>query len=163
MTTEAMHLRAMWRIGGLVGLAAVWVLSGLPDCALAQQGYGSYYGQKVVQSSGQLGKQNPANYLYDKYFYNRPSVSPYINMDRIDPLNGTSYQSYVRPEQQRREQTMLAQSAYIDARKKAGNVGDTRFPGATYGGGGTAILKPPPKPKSNPGSYYNHWYGNWAK
>ena len=40
---------------------------------------------------------------------------------------------------------MQAQNAYLDARKKAGDVGDTRFPGATYGGGGTAILKPPPK------------------
>jgi hypothetical protein len=144
--------------------AACWgCVSAIP--ALGQQGYGSYYGQNVVKSSGQLGKQSVATYLYDQNFYRRPSVSPYINLDRVDPLGGDTYQAYVRPEQERRERTMQAQSAYIDARKRAGNVGDTRYPGATYGGGGTAIMKPPakrPSPASS-SAYYNHWYGSWAK
>jgi len=161
--TESNHPRLVRRIGRLVGLAALCALGALPRCAWAQQGYGSYYGQKVVQSSGQLAKQSPTNYLYDKYFYNRPSVSPYINLDRMDSLDGTAYQTYVRPEKERREQTMQAQRAYVDARKREGRVGDTRYPGATYGGGGTAIMKPPPKPTSTPGAYHNHWYGGWAK
>ena len=135
----------------------------MSQSAVAQQGYGSYYGQNVTQSHGQLGTQSTSRYLYDQYFYKRPSVSPYINVDRMDTMSGTAYQSYVRPEQERRQATKIAQSAYIDARKKAGNVGDTRYPGATFGGGGTAILKPPPKPTQNTGAYYNHWYGNWAK
>jgi hypothetical protein len=163
MTIELNHPRAMRQIGGLIAFAALWALGGPPSSASAQQGYGSYYGQKVTQSSGQIGKQSPANYLYDKYFYNRPSVSPYINLDRVDPMDGTAYQTYVRPEKERREQTMQAQRAYIDARKREGRVGDTRYPGATYGGGGTAIMKPPPKPTSTPGAYHNHWYGGWAK
>jgi hypothetical protein len=163
--TESNYPRGMRCIAGLVGLAAAWALGGWPDCAWAQQGYGSYYGQKAVQSGGQLVKGSPANYLYDKYFYNRPSVSPYLNLGRMDPLDGTAYQAYVRPEQERRERTMQAQNAYLDARKREGRVGDTRYPGATYGGGGTAILKPPPKRPSNSTSsaYYNHWYGSWAK
>jgi hypothetical protein len=147
-----------WLILVLIGLLSVW-----NQAARAQQGYGSYYGQSAAKT-GILAKGNPTNYLYDKYFYRRPSVSPYANLDRGGGLDGTSYQLYVRPEQQRREATMQAQNAYIDARKRAGNVGDTRFPGATYGGGGTAIMKPAAKtPNATPSAYYNHWYGSWAK
>lgn len=132
--------------------------------AAAQQGYGSYYGQKITSGGGNGAKANPTTYLYDKYFYNRPSVSPYLNLGRADDLDGTAYQAYVRPEQQRRQATKYAQAQYLDYRKKEGRVGETRFPGATYGGGGTAIMKPPPKaPNSTPSAYYNHWYGNWAK
>jgi hypothetical protein len=136
-------------------------LIGLPQCALGQQGYGSYYGQTVVKSHGQLGTQSSSRYLYDEYFNKRPSVSPYINLDRFDTMDGTAYQSYVRPEQQRRDNAMAAQRTYIDARKREGRVGDTRYPGATYGGGGTAIMKPHAKPVSTPGAYHNHWYGGW--
>jgi len=154
-----------WGVAGCLGLAAACWCCASAQPAVAQQGYGSYYGQNVVKSGGQLGTQSVARYLYDKDFYRRPSVSPYINLDRMDTMSGTSYQAYVRPEQQRRERTMEAQNAYIDARKRAGNVGDTRYPGATYGGGGTAIMKPPPKRPSPASSsaYYNHWYGSWAK
>ncbi len=143
-------------MGGLVVCCAVY-----SEVAVGQQGYGSYYGQTVKQTHGQLGAQSSSRYLYDQYFYKRSSVSPYINLDRLDTYSGTSYQSYVRPEQERRERTMAAQSAYIDARKREGRVGDTRFPGATYGGGGTAIMKPVPQQKSTPSAYYNHWYGGW--
>jgi len=159
------HSSALVRTAGQLGLGAACWCCALAVPATAQQGYGSYYGQNVTQSSGQIGSQSVGRYLYDKEFYRRPSVSPYINMNRLDPMSGTAYQAYVRPEQERREQTMQAQNAYIDARKKAGNVGDTRFPGATYGGGGTAIMKPPSKRPSPAASsaYYNHWYGGWAK
>jgi hypothetical protein len=116
-----------------------------------------------VKSGGQIGAQSVERYLYDKNFYRRPSVSPYINLDRLDPMGGTAYQAYVKPEQERRQRTMQAQNAYIDARKREGRVGDTRFPGATYGGSGTAILKPLPKQSSTPSAYYNHWYGGWQK
>ncbi len=164
MSTTKYKTRRL-RTAACLGLAvACWCCS-WADRAAAQQGYGSYYGQNVVQSGGQLGSQSVGRYLYDKEFYRRPSVSPYLNMNRLDTASGTSYQTYVRPEQERRERTMQAQNAYLDARKKAGNVGDTRFPGATYGGGGTAILKPPPKrpSPSSSSAYYNHWYGSWAK
>lgn len=132
--------------------------------ASAQQGYGSYYGQSVTKTHGQLGTQSTSRYLYDEYFYKRSSVSPYQNLDRLDTMDGTAYQAYVRPEQQRREATRQAQSAYLDYRKKEGRVGETRFPGATFGaGGGTAIMKPASKPVPTNGAYHNHWYGSWAK
>jgi hypothetical protein len=131
------------------------------NIAFGQQGYGSYYGQTVKQTHGQLGTQSTSRYLYDQHFYKRSTVSPYVNLDRMDPYSGDAYHAYVKPEQERRQRTMAAQSAYIDARKREGRVGDTRFPGATYGGGGTAIMKPVPQQKSTPSAYYNHWYGGW--
>jgi hypothetical protein len=130
--------------------------------ASAQQGYGGYYGQQVTKTHGQIGTQSSSRYLYDQYFYKRSTVSPYLNLDRYDTMDGTAYQAYVRPEQQRREATRQAQAQYLDYRKKEGRVGETRFPGATYGGG-TAIMKPLPKPAATPGAYHNHWYGGWAK
>lgn len=160
----ASHHSMMRRTATQIVLAALWALASLTNSACAQQGYGSYYGQSVVQSHGQVAKENPSTYLYNKYFYSKSAVNPAINLDRMDPLDGTAYQAYVRPEQERRAQTMQAQNAYIDARKREGRVGDTRFPGATYGGGGTAIMKPPQKrPNAQPSAYYNHWYGGWAK
>jgi hypothetical protein len=141
--------------------ASVCLSSGVAE---GQQGYGSYYGQTVTKTHGQLGAQSSSRYLYDEYFYKRSTVSPYINLGRLDTMGGDAYQSYVRPEQQRREQTKMAQAVYLDARKKEGRVGETRFPGATYGGGGTAIMKPLPKrPNATPSAYHNHWYGGWAK
>ncbi len=164
MMTATKQLGTTRRIVAILGLAAIGTLGGLTGRTCAQQGYGSYYGQTVTQSHGQLGAQSTSRYLYDEYFYKRSSVNPAINLDRMDPAGGTAYQAYVRPEQERRERTMQAQNAYIDARKREGRVGDTRFPGATYGGGGTAIMKPPQKrPNATPSAYYNHWYGGWAK
>jgi hypothetical protein len=143
-----------------VALAALAMLA-VAGSAAAQQGYGSYYGQQVSRGASAL-PATPNNYLYDKYFYNRPTVSPYANIDRLDSDSGTSYQTYVRPQQQARQQQRYAQAMYIDSRKKEGRVGDTRYPGAM--GGGTPILKPAQKrPQSTPGAYHNHWYGGWNK
>jgi hypothetical protein len=134
----------------------------VPGAIAIGQGYGQYYGQNFKKYGGQLGTQSTDRYLYDKYFYHRPSVSPYLNLDRPDTMSGTSYQAYVRPEQQRREATMAAQRDYIAERKREGRVGDTRYPGAIYGQSGGKIWRTP-QPTSAPSAYYNHWYGNWAK
>ena len=145
----------------LAVFASTCVLLAWTNSAPAQQGYGNYYGQNFKKYGGQIGTQSSSRYLYDKYFYHTPSVSPYVNLGRADTMSGTSYQAYVRPEQERRQATKYAQSAYIDARKREGKVGDTRFPGATYGEAGTAYMKPVPQRKSTPSAYYNHWYGGW--
>lgn len=126
-------------------------------------GYGSYYTQNVTKPGGTLGAQSSSRYLYDKYFYQRPTVSPYLNVGRPGSDMAASYQTYVRPEQQRREAAETASRAYVQQRKLEGNVGDTRLPGAAYGGGlSSAILKPAAPTKATPSSYYNHWYGGWA-
>jgi hypothetical protein len=131
-------------------------------CAYAQfpNGYGSYY----TQNAGLRGAQSSNKYLYDKYFYHRPTVSPYMSLSRPGSDPATNYFTYVRPELQRREAAQQASMAYVQQRKLEGRVGETRYPGAAFIGGtmNDAILKPVPSVKATPSSYYNHWYGGWA-
>jgi hypothetical protein len=144
--------------------AALWLVGWCAVPATAQQGYGSYYGQKVVNPVGGMKAASPTNYLYDKYYYNRPTVSPYANLDRLDTLDGTAYQAYVRPQQEARQRQRYDNAVYLNQRKLEGRVGDTRYPGAIGAGGGTAIMKPQQKrPQSTMGAYHNHWYGAWQK
>jgi hypothetical protein len=142
--------------------SAAWLVVAVNVEAASGQGYGQYFSQNFNKYGGQLGTQSNSRYLYDKYFYHRPTVSPYLNVFRPDTMSGTSYQAYVRPEQQRREAMTMAQSSYIAERKIQGNVGDTRFPGAVSGLGGGTIYKTPQR-SATPSAYYNHWYGSWAR
>lgn len=147
-----------------VGLACV--LGGSTRAAAqVPQSYGQYYQKNAAKYRGQFGTQSSTRYLYDKYFYNSPGVSPYMNLYRPGTMSDTAYQAYVRPEQQRRAAAERAQAAYLQQRKLEGNVGDTRYPGANFVGAtvGDAYLKPVPAVKSPNSAYYNHWYGNWAK
>lgn len=125
--------------------------------------YGQYYQSKIPSYSGP-GIATSNKYLYDKYFYQRPTVSPYINVGRLDTDFGTSYQAYVRPELERREASAAAQRAYVQQRKLEGRVGETRYPGAGFVGAnpGQSLMKPSLPASTTPSSYYNHWYGNWA-
>ena len=59
---------AFGRAAGHLGLAAVCCCT-LVGTAAAQQGYGSYYGQTVKQSHGQLGTQSVGAYLYESTPY----------------------------------------------------------------------------------------------
>lgn len=113
----------------------------------AQQGYGAYYQQNAAKFGGSTAL-NPTNYLYNQYFNNRPSVSPYLNLSRRAPAGTTPYQAYVRPEQQRRQNVARQQSSNIAARKQQGNVG----------GMPTALKAGQPKRQASP--YYNQWYGS---
>jgi hypothetical protein len=126
-------------------------------------GYGAYYSQNVTSPGGMRGVESSSRYLYDKYFYQRSSVSPYLNLGRSGGDIATSYQTYVRPELQRREANAASSRAYVQQRKLEGRVGETRLPGAGFIGGtiNDARLKPVPQVTSRPSSYYNHWYGGW--
>lgn len=151
------------RLVPLVSVAAAIVLSLAipPRAAVAQQSYSDYYRRSLPQTGGGMGTASSSRYLYDKYFYHRPTVSPYINLSRPDPYGSTSYQAYVRPELERREAASQVRSAYVQQRKLEGRVGETRYPGAGFVGGtlSDAWLKPVPPIKSTPSFYYNHWYG----
>jgi hypothetical protein len=129
------------------------------DCQVPSN-YGAYYSQ----SAGSRGVQSSNRYLYDKYMYQRPTVSPYVNLARPGSDSATSYQTFVRPELERREAAAQTQRAYVQQRKLQGNVGQTVYPGAGFSGGtvNNALMKPAPAMKSTPSSYYNHWYGGWA-
>ncbi len=65
------------------------------------QSYTSYYNQELKQNYKPMA--NVRNYTYNRYFYHRPSVSPYLSLTRITrPDNLNNYYRYVRPEQERR-------------------------------------------------------------
>ena len=102
--------------------------------AQAPGGYGQYFQKKAI-SAPYGGVGSNSRYLYDKYFYHRPTVSPYINVFRPDTEVGTSYHAYVRPELQRREASAAATRGYVQQRKLEGRVGDTRVSRHGYVGG----------------------------
>jgi hypothetical protein len=137
-----------------------WGLFALPYLAYAQGYYGSYYqpsktkpfDTKLASGHGQSTYMNPTRDLYNKYYYHRPSVSPYLNLDRPTVGGTTAYHTWVRPEQQRRQQQAQRQSAHIAARKQ-----QPGFSGIGYGAAGRPNLGATPKPRPN--AYYNQWYG----
>lgn len=138
--------------------AACWLVV-LVEALPGQPNYGAYFTQQGSTYGGQLGTQSTGRYLYDKYFYRRPSVSPYMNLERGDTMSGTSYQSYVRPEQQRRARQYRAQTARVEQLKRSGRVGGIRDPSTNYRGPRATTFQPPSKPSA----YYNKWYGNWKR
>jgi hypothetical protein len=129
--------------------------------AQATPNYGAYFSQ----SAGLRGAESANRYLYDKYFYQRATVSPYMNLARPGNDAAANYQTFVRPELERRAAADKASMAYVQQRKLQGNVGYTALPGAGFSGGtiNDAILKPLPKASATPSSYYNHWYGSWNR
>ena len=148
----------------VLSLSIAGLLFAVAVPAAAQQNYGQYYQQQFKKTGGGLKTGSSNRYLYDKYFYQRPTVSPYLSAVRGGDMSGTAYYASVRPELQRREAAAKNQAAYIQQRKLEGKVGDTRYPGSAFYGGSVdpSYLKPIPQQKSTPSAYYNHWYGGWA-
>jgi hypothetical protein len=104
----------------------------------APGGYGAYFQQKAITAPSGGSAPSSGRYLYDKYFYHRPTVSPYLNVFRPDTPTSTSYHAYVRPEIQRRA------SASNNATSSVWN-------------------KPLHAARPTPSAYHNHWYGGWNK
>jgi len=146
-------------------LLVAGLLMGRATPASAQQNYGQYYQKQFKKTGGGgLGLGSSNRYLYDKYFYHRPTVSPYLSAVRGGDLSGTAYYASVKPELERREAAARNQAAYVQQRKLEGKVGDTRMPGTAFYGASAdnAYLKPIPQRTTTPSAYYNHWYGGWA-
>ena len=137
----------------LVTTAAVQVLAILPCAAQVPlpASYSQYY-QTGLPSYSSTSVPNSSRYLYDRYFYHRETVSPYLNLGRPGTDIATSYQAFVRPEQERRAAAAASTRAYVQQRKLEGNVGQTR-----------AYMNPSMPTTTTPSAYYNHWYGGWAK
>ncbi len=70
------------------------------------QSYADFYNRQL-QESYTRPNVSPSRYTYDRYFYKKPSVSPYSNLLRPTGPYANNYYQYVRPEQQRREQTSV--------------------------------------------------------
>ncbi|HEY6564814.1 MAG TPA: hypothetical protein VIY86_09985 [Pirellulaceae bacterium] len=93
------------------------------------QPYSSYYQQQW--QTYHRPSSSPQNYTIDRYFYHRPTISPYLNLARRSGPYVNNYYAYVKPEVERRNQTMRPPS----------------LPGVP------GTLKP-----SEPSPYYGHWY-----
>lgn len=134
----------------------------ISDYALSQNNgsYGDYYRRNQGTARG----KNPgtSRYLYDKYFYHNQAVSPYLSAIRGGSDSGTAYTTSVRPELERREAAKRSQMAYVQQRKRQGNVGNTVYPGANFTGAtpANARMKPPQKKPYKPSNYHNSLYGN---
>lgn len=133
---------------GMISLALVAALAA-DDWAHGQampQSYGQYYGSNVAKTPSMI---SPTHYLYNKYFYHSPSVSPYINLDRRSSQSGDAYSTWVRPELARRQNaTQTAWSHSNRTSSSANNYG--------LAAGGRPGQRP--KQKSAPSPYYNQYY-----
>jgi hypothetical protein len=67
----------------------------------APKSYSDYYAEQLSRSHRPTA--NVYNYTIDRYFYHRPTLSPYLNLTRrTSPDNLNNYYRYVLPEVQRR-------------------------------------------------------------
>ena len=99
--------------------------------------YSDYYRGEIKRRTtpyGVRGAPNtPGKYVVDRYFYQRPTVSPYLNLVRPNSSPVSNYYSYMLPEKQRREAERQKQQAPF------------KTPAGRRSGTPTT-------------SYYNHWY-----
>lgn len=141
-------------------LIACSALVGSNRVAAQNKTYSDFYNQSRNVPGMNVGTNA---YLYNKYFYHSPGVSPYLNLGRHGSDSAEAYQLYVRPEIERREANWKAQASYVQQRKLQGNVGYTKYPGALTNNSGNAYRMPTPNIARKSPAYYNHWYGGWNK
>ncbi len=100
--------------------------------------YSDYYRGEIKRRTtpyGVRGAPNtPGKYVVDRYFYQRPTVSPYLNLVRPNSSPVSNYYSYTLPEQKRRQAEQQKQQ-------------QSRFKTPSGRRSGTPTT-----------SYYNHWY-----
>ena len=91
--------------------ASVFAGCACSPTAVAQipNNYGAYFSQ----SAGSRGAQSSNRYLYDKYFYQRSTVSPYLNLNRNEEDNeaAPNYFAFVRPQLEQLEANRMQQRA----------------------------------------------------
>lgn len=134
----------------IIGALLAWPL--VPGSALAQYGqppsYSDYYANKVANTGRPTA--SPREYTLDRYFMQKPTLSPYLNLTRSSSNSiAPAYQTYVVPEMNRRAA-----------------VAPNTAPGTTISGAGNYKTQMSPAAPSRPpptaGHYYNHWYGSRA-
>ncbi len=114
------------------------------------QNYGQFYGRNAPATPSLV---NTNRYLYDKYFYHQPSVSPYLNLSRRGTQSGDAYSAWVRPEQQRRQQASQAMRSRVAEVKLSGKAGHTDYARALGRPSNPAAGR---APAGSP--YYSQWY-----
>lgn len=130
-------------------------------------GYANLYTWQLGTSGQPLNKNT---YLWDRYYYNNPNVSPYLNLSRIQPYGGNDYFTYVQPmEQQRQRQaTMSLGGPTVGGRFDSGPTNATssmvrpKNPFSRGPGGNGEIMPYNTDSPNRSSSYYsNHYYGGW--
>jgi hypothetical protein len=88
-------------------LLAILAVLTLGSVAQAQPFSNDSYANLYSWQLGVSGQpMSPQTYLWDRYYYNNPNVSPYLNLNRAQPYGGTDYFTYVQPMEQQRERQM---------------------------------------------------------
>jgi len=128
-----------------------------PAAAQTSYSYGSYYQKNIQKSGGEFRGTNVNSYLFDKYYKGNRSVSPYANLRR-GSSSGTGYQTYVRPEQQRRKEFQTGLKSYVTQKKQSGHIGHTDYGFAQQLQRGVPSASDIPTVRK-PSPYYNQWYG----
>ena len=103
---------------------------------VAPKTYSDYYSESL--KTYRRPPATAARYTYDKYFYQRPTLSPYLNLTRPSGGYTNNYYQFVQPEMQRRS--------------AAGGGGGGMVSTALPSSGGLAM------PTSTGTAYHNHWY-----
>lgn len=156
----------------IVGIAAVAIGNAAGTARAQWDPVGSSYANLYTWQLGTSGQPLDKNtYLWDRYYYNNPNVSPYLNLSRIQPYGGTDYFTYVQPlEQQRQRQaSMSAGGPTAGGRFDAGpsTSGSMVRPKNPFsrgpGGPASSEIMPfnPNSPQRSSSYYSNHYYGGW--
>jgi len=156
------------------GRGAAWVMGlcvfvfvfASPLTAHAQYGpttvranpYSNYYtNRSTVGVPRRTWARSSARYTYDRVFYRSAAVSPYSNMARPGNYGATGYQTWVRPEANRR---LNATISGISPQRRAQFAPQIRAVQATKLG--HSPQRKPPARVTRPSSYYNRYYGGRA-
>lgn len=126
--------------------------------------YANLYDQQL-SASGRV--MLPQTYIWDRYYYNNPNVSPYLNLARIQPYGSNDYLTYVKPQEDARR--AAAASSSIGGPQMSGNrppantgsMGLHPFGGASSYSASQIEPYSPAAPSRGSSFYYNHWYGGW--
>lgn len=155
---------------------AVALVMAFSRSAGAQPFSGDSYANLYSWQLGTSGQPlSPQAYIWDRYYYNNPNVSPYLNLMRVQPNGGTDYFTYVQPleEKQEAENALAAKSPPTGGRapiQSKSFSGGMYHSSATYnpyyggrGGAGESQIVPysTNAPSRSASYYYNHYYGGW--
>ncbi len=104
-----------------------------PGQKRSPQSYSDYFNRKI--SRNPTASPSPRKYMFQKYLWDNPAVSPYLQLMRPS-ARGSSYQRYVAPALARQEKTMAAAEVgqQNKQRRHAGNRGNV--PASLYGNQG---------------------------
>jgi hypothetical protein len=134
----------------IVAQVATWATVDSAHGQSTPQSYGQYYSSNAPKTPNMI---SPTHYLYNKYFYHSPSVSPYVNLDRRDSQSGDAYSTWVQPELARRQNS--AQTSWSQSHRP--NSAANNY-GLAAGG------NPGRRPKASAASpYYNQYYRKPAR